>query len=978
MCQEAAARGEPLRSPLLVLGVIERVGSNWLSDTLRVVADQHNEPFRQQIAAEHPLSALNPCRLDPGSVSADALGPLGVHWLTTFMTSKYAVRRQVVKETNLFFATQTVVDLFPRSPVVVLSRSPVGIVSSFQRSGLFHRWAYPDRYAQLVAASRQKRWRQWQPLVPDDAPAETIALARLIVLNAVLLSEALVDRTVAHIAYETAVNDQAVALRIVQGIAPDLGPVDIAKTAAPGTPTVDDVFATTGQVRPLIAHLSLVDAEAVRGDVRRCLATAWDLAPAEVSDAARQWLAGDDHYTIVGQFRPSSRHAVAGVVRLIRPSWVPLGPWWCRSLLVSNKEFCGFLNALHDHGATNTVHGTHLLFTEMPHARGGRIHFDPAAGRYRVSDGYADHPVYWVTWIGAAAFALHAGACLPTLAQARTLAAGVIPASGNTDYRVGDVTNVAEPDRGGGQVHHPVGNVQIWCQDGPTHPLAEAGHSRYLHGAAWNTPDAATEVDRVRTRHLLGSSRGVGIRLARDTPDGTPPVPVPVVAARLAAWLVSLDNRSRSVTELDQIIVDALTGRSSQADVGLGAHVRPGIGEAAGSQLDEAVTEPVLGKLGELHERHATDGSDVEADRHVTDDASDSPGLEREMGYVNLVGDVITDVQQPTHGHVKPGLLAHFPDQRVADRLTGLDLPARQAPRPAGVRVLVQQQDLTVLDQDSGDPHKHPPTLTTRSCLAAVDADVVIAAGGLGTRVRRWSRMIPKEFYPVEGQPGIIHLLHEIAALGRARVVIVYHPYYGPFVNWARHALDSGTYQSPAGLIDAEPIIPTTLDLIWQPQHGRYADVTSLLNAVDYLDRDTVYLAFADNLYPGTNPLTALAAGPERGVAVLARPYTRTQAHRRGVIVTASTNGCRYLTDVVEKPDPRRAAQLEDQYGIDNLLLLEGRCRLTDDFIGYVQRWKATDPGEPKLAHAIRDYGRRYLVRIVTVDSAVIDLGDPT
>ena len=26
------------------------VGSNWLSDTLRVVADQYNEPFRQQIA----------------------------------------------------------------------------------------------------------------------------------------------------------------------------------------------------------------------------------------------------------------------------------------------------------------------------------------------------------------------------------------------------------------------------------------------------------------------------------------------------------------------------------------------------------------------------------------------------------------------------------------------------------------------------------------------------------------------------------------------------------------------------------------------------------------------------------------------------------------------------------------------------------------------------------------------------------------
>ena len=33
--------------PVLLLGVMERVGSNWVSDTLRSVTGQHNEPFRQ-------------------------------------------------------------------------------------------------------------------------------------------------------------------------------------------------------------------------------------------------------------------------------------------------------------------------------------------------------------------------------------------------------------------------------------------------------------------------------------------------------------------------------------------------------------------------------------------------------------------------------------------------------------------------------------------------------------------------------------------------------------------------------------------------------------------------------------------------------------------------------------------------------------------------------------------------------------------
>ena len=46
--------------PVLLLGVMERVGSNWVSDMLRPVTGQHNEPFRQQVGPAHPLSSLNP------------------------------------------------------------------------------------------------------------------------------------------------------------------------------------------------------------------------------------------------------------------------------------------------------------------------------------------------------------------------------------------------------------------------------------------------------------------------------------------------------------------------------------------------------------------------------------------------------------------------------------------------------------------------------------------------------------------------------------------------------------------------------------------------------------------------------------------------------------------------------------------------------------------------------------------------------
>jgi hypothetical protein len=129
----AGTTGVELRPPMLMLGTSERVGSNWLSDTLRPLASQHNEPFRQQLAPDHGLSALNP---HPGRCTAETLGTLGWHWLVTFAASKHSERRQVVKETNLFFALPTLSALFRQAPVAVLTRSPLGVASSFTRSDL--------------------------------------------------------------------------------------------------------------------------------------------------------------------------------------------------------------------------------------------------------------------------------------------------------------------------------------------------------------------------------------------------------------------------------------------------------------------------------------------------------------------------------------------------------------------------------------------------------------------------------------------------------------------------------------------------------------------------------------------------------------------------------------------------------------------------------------------------------------------------
>ncbi len=114
----------------------------------------------------------------------------------SFAVAKYGPARQVVKETNLFFALPALLALLPRSPVLVLSRSPVGVASSFVRGDLFRRWGYRSRYQQMVTMTCHGNGgaRRFAALVPDDSPADLVALVRLHVLNTVLIADSLAGR----------------------------------------------------------------------------------------------------------------------------------------------------------------------------------------------------------------------------------------------------------------------------------------------------------------------------------------------------------------------------------------------------------------------------------------------------------------------------------------------------------------------------------------------------------------------------------------------------------------------------------------------------------------------------------------------------------------------------------------------------------------------------------------------------------------
>lgn len=257
---------------------------------------------------------------------------------------------------------------------------------------------------------------------------------------------------------------------------------------------------------------------------------------------------------------------------------------------------------------------------------------------------------------------------------------------------------------------------------------------------------------------------------------------------------------------------------------------------------------------------------------------------------------------------------------------------------------------------------------------------IVVAAGGLGTRAAPWAQYIPKEFYPVAGRPGIVHLLDELAVLSPAQVVIVYHPYYDRFTAWAREILSQDghiRYNHAAGRVLGTPV-PARVTVSFVPQDGRYADLTSVINGADHLGSpDKLYVAFADNLYPAPGPLLALSDAVPGQDAVLARRYRPELAASRGVIAATGTPGRQLMAELAEKPGPQAARAMERRYGFNNLFLLEGRMRLTGAFTEFARGHKPPAFTEPKLALALAAYATSHPVHVIETSEDVTDLGAP-
>ena len=210
--------GLPFKKPLLVLGTFERVGSNWLLDTLNQHVHTHNKPFKQQLGENSVFSTMSPNLENIESPLTPDKNPFSKYWLETFVATKYGTTDHAVKETNLFFALENYLKFFPDAPILILKREPLGILSSFVDQDLFKKWDYEQRYEQLKQLSRSEHWKAFQFICDDtgkEAESSLIKITRMLFLNGLLTAKLLGERPYKELAYESSVKDRSAVLHFL-------------------------------------------------------------------------------------------------------------------------------------------------------------------------------------------------------------------------------------------------------------------------------------------------------------------------------------------------------------------------------------------------------------------------------------------------------------------------------------------------------------------------------------------------------------------------------------------------------------------------------------------------------------------------------------------------------------------------------------------------------------------------------------------
>ena len=133
-------------------------------------------------------------------------------------------------------------------------------------------------------------------------------------------------------------------------------------------------------------------------------------------------------------------------------------------------------------------------------------------------DGEAYHPVVYINWHAAKAYAEWAGKRLPTAIEWKKAASGnsIVPTKANYDSKIGWTTPVAKYDPNGYGLYDMIGNVWEWCDD-CNNTSYRTKNKRILHGGSWRTEAHKIRTNTINTSDIPSKTREIyGFRCARS------------------------------------------------------------------------------------------------------------------------------------------------------------------------------------------------------------------------------------------------------------------------------------------------------------------------------------------------------------------------------------------------------------------------------------------------------------------------------
>jgi UTP--glucose-1-phosphate uridylyltransferase len=187
----------------------------------------------------------------------------------------------------------------------------------------------------------------------------------------------------------------------------------------------------------------------------------------------------------------------------------------------------------------------------------------------------------------------------------------------------------------------------------------------------------------------------------------------------------------------------------------------------------------------------------------------------------------------------------------------------------------------------------------------------VIAAAGHATRMWPASKAIPKELFPLGRIPVMVNLLLEFLDAGIRRVILVVGKQSLPLME----ALLDASVTPPAKIAN-DPLVQryqtmlTEMEFTVLEQTGNYGNGTPLIMAADVVGPEPCIYAFGDDVVLGENASRGLIDVFERaGCPVLAaQEVDSSRKSQFGILETHEQDGLRYVSRLLEKPEPSETA----------------------------------------------------------------------